>query len=872
MLRKSLHIALIAGILLFWASCTTQKNTFLTRTYHNTTSHFNGYFWGKVAYQEGLQKLEDSHKDDYSEVLPVFVYADDKEAQSIYPEMDRAIKKATTMIENHTITNKQKREIPDAVKYIKYCYLLLAKARVYKNDYLTAIQALDYASKEYKKTTVKYEAIMWEARAYNQIGAVIKSEELVDILKSTKDISKKLYPDVCATIADYYMRTGQNDEVVKWLKKAVATEKTKTVKARYYFILAQLAQKSGDMQNAFKLYSEVLKMHPSYDMEFEATINRALLFMGNDKENQNIKKTLVKMLKQTKNSDNKDQIYYALAQISEKENDTTKAITYLQKSVKASTINQRQKAVSYLALADISFNRTNYVNAKKYYDSTLFSLPKNYKGRDSIVSKRDNLQKLVKCLDIITLEDSVLRLSKMPQNDLDKYIDKIIEKAKEEAAEKKREEEIAAENQNNASLNNGNNPVNSPGNGKWYFYNPAQIQMGESEFIQKWGNRPLEDDWRRSKKISHMQDEATAGGNANDTIKNKKGITAGGTNDSLNNIYNRAYYLKNIPRTDAQIKAANDSLVEAFYNAGSIYKEYLKNDAKASEDFEQLLSRYPDNKYKLTVYYQLYRIYFEMNNTERMNYYKNILLSKYPNTEYAQLIANPEKYRRNLKASKEEMTKLYVATLEFYQAGKYPEVLANCQKADTLYPKNPLTPKFAYLEAVAIGATQGLDAYKKALSRVTILYPGDSVKILAQTTLDYLNKKNIPAKDTGIQYSMETDTLYYWIALIDNKEASKINNFRITLSDLNSHTFSQDKLQMDNLLLNPNQQMILVRQFKTAETAKNYYGYVHANNNVFKLFSPGTYQTFYISGKNFHIMFNHRKAAEYMKFFKDKGL
>lgn len=871
MLRKSLHIAIIAVASLFWAGCSTQKNTFLTRTYHNTTAHYNGYFWGNLAYQEGMQKLIDNHKEDYSDILPVFVYADDKEAQSIYPEMDRAIKKATTMIENHTITDKQKREIPDAVKYIKYCYLLLAKAHMGKNEYLAAIQSLDYASKEYKKTSVKFEAIMWEARAYNEIGAVSKSEELVDILKSTKEIPKKLYPDVCATEADYYMRTGQYDEVAKWLQKAAASEKKKTVRARYYFILAQLKEKSGDMQSAFKLYSNVLKLHPPYDMDFEATIKRALLFMGNDKENQSIKKTLFKMLKQAKNSDNRDQIYYALAEISEKEGDTAKAVTYLQKSVRASTTNMRQKAISYLALANIRFIQTNYVAAKDYYDSTLISLPKNYKGRDSIVDKRDNLEKLVKCLNTINLEDSVLRLSKMSPKELDAFIDKIIEQQKADDEKKRKEEELALENQNN---NINSNPIPGGNTGKWYFYNPAQVQMGMTEFIQKWGNRKLEDDWRRSKKISSMQQEASTGGNNGDTAMMKNGVSSAKASDSLNNKYNRAYYLKNIPKTDAQIKAANDSLIEAFYNAGSIYKEYLKNNGKASADFEELLSRYPDNKYKLIVYYQLYRIYYEEQNTDRMNYYKNLILTKYPNTEYAELISNPEKYKRRVKASKEEMNKLYANTLDAYHAQNYPLVLSNCLQADTLYPKTPLSPKFAFLEAVAMGYTHGLDAYKKALTKVILLYPKDSIRILAQSTLNYLNQKSAsqPVKDTGIQYTMATDSVYFWIAVIDNKEAAKINSLRIVLSDLNSRTFSQYNLQMDNLLLNPNQQMILIRQFKTAESAKNYYGYMNANPNIFKSFAPGTHKTFYISGKNFHIMFNHRKADEYVKFFHDKGL
>jgi len=876
-LRRGSYTGIIAIISLLWAGCTTQKNTFLTRSYHNTTAHFNGYFWGNLSYEEGLQKLNDNHKEDYASILPVFVYADDKEAQTIYPEMDRAIKKATTMIEKHTITNKQKREIPDAVKYIKYCYLLLAKARIYKNEYLTGIEALDYAAKEYRKTGVKFEAIMWEARAYNQIGAVSKSEELIDLLKSSLQTPKNLLAGVYATTADYYMRTGQYNDVQKWLKKAVEAEKKKPVRARYYFILAQLSEEAGGKRTAFDLYSKVLKMHPPYDLEFEANIKRALLFMGDDKENQNIKNLLFKMLKPTRNIDNRDQIYYALAQISAKEHDTAQAITYLKKSVRSSTTNTRQKAISFLAIADIKFQRTEYVAAKKYYDSTLLSLPKNYLGRDSIVQKKQNLERLVKCLDKIALEDSVLRLSKMSPKDLDKYLDKVIEDQKNAETQKKKQDALAAENQAaTAAAGSSASPGSSApaiNNGSWYFYNPSQIQMGTNEFIQKWGNRVLEDNWRRSKKL--MESSQSTSGNeptaATDSVKSKISNTK---KDSLKNKYSKNNYLKNIPKTEGQITAANDSLIEAYYNAGNIYREYLRNNNRAATDFEELLVRYPDNKYKLSVYYQLYRIYSETGNSERMNYFKNILLTKYPNTEYAQLIANPEKYRQNLKANFEEMNRLYSATLESYLASKYLEVMHNCVLADSLYPKNPLTPKFAYLEAAATGYTQGLDAYKNALTKVIILYPTDSIKFLAQSTLDYLNKKHTTqaSTDTTVKYSMDPDSLFYWVAIIDNKEANNMNGLKNTLSNTNSQTYSQDHLSMDNMLINPGQQMILMRQFKTAEAARNYYGFLNNDASLFKLFSPNSYHTFYISAKNFHIMFNHRKADEYEQFFKDKGL
>lgn len=863
-------------IALLWSACSTERNTFVTRTYHNLTCHYNGYFWGNLAFNEGYQKLIQNHQDDFSDLLPVFVYAQDKEAQSIYTEMDRAIKKATAMIENHTITTKQKREIPDAVKYIKYCYILLAKARLYKNEDLSAIEALDYATKEYRRTSIKYLAFMWEARAYNKMAEVSESQELIDLLKSAKDIDKKTYAQVCATIADYCSLTGEYDEMQKWLLKAVASEHKKKVKSRYYYILGQLAAKAGDKQKAFKYYSTVLKMHPPYDLEFEAHISRALIYVGNPKENALIKKELTKMLKPTINIDNRDQIYYALGQIAEKERDTTQGVQYFNKSIRSSTTNTTQKAISYLSLANVYFISTDYPRSKKYYDSTLRTLPKKFKGRDSIVDKRDNLNRLVQCLDMIALDDSLLKLANLSPAELNRVADTLIARERAAKLAKKLKEKEAEE----AEKNEANSPSNSNqamggSNSSWYFYNPGQIQLGLTEFLQKWGNRPLEDDWRRSKKVvSAQQNVATSESQTKNGTNPADGKSAI-KKDSLNDNQNRAYYLKNVPKTEAQKNALNDSLVEAYYNAGSIYKEYLRNYPRAAGEFEGLLQHYPENKYKLVTYYSLYRTYEKTGNTDRMNYYKNLLLTQYPNTEYAMLISNPEKYRENQKASQAEMLNLYSSALQNYQQGNFANVLNDCRKADTLYPKNPYAPKFAYLEAAGIGYSQGLDAYKNALTKVMLLYPRDSVKLLAQATLALLNKKGVapppkPVLDTSIKYTLAKDSMYYFIVLADIKDASKVVKLRVDISEMNDKTYSEDKLKVESLMLDNDHQMVKVGSFTTPVRTKDYYGYASGNATLFKSFDPGSYQTFYISDKNFRIMLQHGKSNEYLQFFNDK--
>ncbi len=284
----------------------------------------------------------------------------------------------------------------------------------------------------------------------------------------------------------------------------------------------------------------------------------------------------------------------------------------------------------------------------------------------------------------------------------------------------------------------------------------------------------------------------------------------------------------------------------------------------------------PKNKYKLIVYYDLYLMYGKTGNQERSDYYKNILLTKYPESEYAMLISNPDKYRQQQEASREEILRIYTMTLKSYDEANYAEVLNDCAQVDSLYPKNPEMPKFAFMEAAAIGHAKGLEAYKNALEKVIVEYPKDTIKYVAQSILDYLNKKKEIAKapisknDTiPVEYSKDADSSYYFIVAIDNKQSGKVNMVRNAITDMNTKIYSQNNFTMEDIFLNTNQQILVIHTVLTGATAKDYYNYVNSDPDLFKSLPADSYQLFYISDKNFHTLFSHGKSDEYVQFFKN---
>jgi len=260
--------------MLFFFSCSTKKNTFTRRVYHNLTAHYNAYFNGKEALNEGRAELIKKNKDDFTKVLPVFELGTKSDAQSVYNFMDRAIEKASIIIQRHSIFIKGKEHI----KWIDDAFMLIGKSYYYKQEYDLALQTFNYVLNKYKDGDTKYEAIIWKARVLTQQGKIEDAEVVLSSIE--KKIEKnnanrkaeKLYP---LAYADVLLKQQKYEQGIEYLQQAMRLNKSKHVRTRLSFILAQAYQRSGNALRANKYYKKVLGMNPIYDMEFATKINLA---------------------------------------------------------------------------------------------------------------------------------------------------------------------------------------------------------------------------------------------------------------------------------------------------------------------------------------------------------------------------------------------------------------------------------------------------------------------------------------------------------------------------------------------------------------------------------------------------------------------
>ncbi len=855
-------------------ACSTKKNTVTRRWYHNLTSHYNVYWNGKEAMIQAEKDLEASIQDNYHMILPMFNYGTEQESKSVTPLLDRSIEKGSKTILKHSMRFGGK----EYVNWIDDAYLLIGKAYFYKQDYFSARRSFSFIMREYEDNPIKYDAMLWLARTYIEMEQYEKSEPLLnlielDMAEAETKIPTDVYKYFPLVYADHYIKQEKYSYATDFLYDGIMTIGKKDIKTRAKFILAQVYQEEGELDLASQLYAEVIRRNPTYDMAFQSKINMARAYEADNGDSKTILKYLNRMLRDDKNIDYQDQIYYALAEVAFKDGQDSLQIKYLALSVARSVNNNYQKSTSSLELADIYFAIPEYSLSQAYYDTAVTFLPLDYPNYTEIRNKADKLSELVTNLQVIELQDSLQMLAFMSEAErfivIDQIIIDLVEEERRAAEQQQLEQSLASFDQGPQGFTPGT-PI---GGAKWYFYNNVAMSGGYSEFVRKWGSRELEDLWRLRDKqiISFAPDEVLdetldSLAQAGDTL----GIKA-------LDAHNREFYLKDIPFSEEALALSDNAIAEALYNLGLIYAEGLNNTPKSIESYEELIERYPEDPNKLRAYYQLYRLNLDINNLERAEYYKNLIVNDYPESDYAKIIQDPD-YFKNQMEQESAVATLYSKTYEAYERGQYFTVIGNADRAIRTYGDSAdLIPKFLYLKALSIGRVDVVDSLAAVLKVIISDYPASDVSPMAQDLLDYIAKER-PDLGTGFasasleepelvspySYDPGTDHLYL---LVVKRAAIKLNAMKVRISDHNKRYFSIRELTINSVLLDDIRYMITVGNFENEEDAMEYFNMISGDVYVFGELGTGNYTETVISMKNYPIFYREKDVDLYEKFF-----
>lgn len=854
-------------------SCSTKRDRWLNRTYHGITAKYNGYFNGEELIKEGWTSLDKKHIDNFSIILQVYRRGTLEDSKTIFPEADKAIKKASVVIRRHSMMIKG----DEKNKYIDDAYQLIGKAHFIKRDYYASLEMFTYVVREYvknhKRDPIYFTANTWLMRAYSELGMFTDAQMAIDRVVNETNVPKKARADFLIAYTDFFLKQNNFERAQKMAAESVPYISNRKKRARMMYINAQLLQKAEKYKEASDVYKALLKLNPPFDMVFNAKINIARCFDVNSGDSKQVRITLQKMLKEDKHLDYLDQIYFTLGELDFKEDKVPEAIINYNKSIRTSTVNTNQKGLSHLAIAEIYFDDTEYKLSAAQYDSAVTFISKEYPEYKQVENKKNSLAELVKHYNTISYNDSILRMSSLSDDQLDKIIDEIMARDKEERlkqAEKAAAAAAAAQATPGASFMPPGGGAGGGGGAVWYFYNPSALSFGFTEFKKLFGDRKLEDNWRRSKKQIVL--EINEEDEDEDKIKEIEPEVKLSPEDSLKLV--RQEYKDRLPANEEAKEACLDSIVEAYYDLGLVYKEKLRNLRKSADTYEELLKKYPDNKYRITALYQLFRIYLAIPNPTEAEKYKNQIITKYPDSEYAKLIANPDFFEQMSKTRKES-DEFYAESFRMYQAGLYQQVVDRCRAAASRFIDSELLPKFAYLKALALGKQRDVEAFRTALQDVVRSYPGDTVRVQAKELLDVLNRAQGIAPDSADVapeleipiFTYNSDTTHYFGIWIKDKKFNT-NNLKISLSDFNSSYFSLLKLQVGTNFVDPINQMIMIREFPNSKKAIEYMETLLSTADVADYINYDKMELLLISAKNFNKVMKEKNIEVYFNWFK----
>ncbi|MDQ1296716.1 MAG: hypothetical protein QG611_695, partial [Bacteroidota bacterium] len=542
------------GLILCTAACSVEKNTGATRFYHGMTAKYNIYFNGYESFKAGLIKIENGYTDDYAEILKVFEFSDKSTPSLCSSDMERAIQKASKLISLKSITAKpemkDKGKSPDLEtnllerkeynEWVDDSYLLIGKARFYKQEYIAAASVFEYCITQANSQEIRLESSIWLARIYNETGKYSEAFRTLSEMNLSAGFSRALKSMYYTTLADHFIKQKKYTEAIDPLSKALDLVSGKRTRYRLTYLLAQLNGFAGNSERAISLYRQVVKMHPPYDVEFNARINIAGVFDINSGNPQSLIRELQKMLKDSKNKEFMDQIYFALGNLSMKEGNEEEALRFFRKSASSPSGNTNQKGRSYRALAEYFFNKPDFLNAAMYYDSTVYFLDQKHPEYQLLKLKSQDLNAVVSQLQIIQKEDSLQKVAAMKESERNALISSIISEIVKAESEGKTSEYSDRYNLGQYYENERRFQGNIEQEGKWYFYNQAALTFGRTEFQRRWGDRKLEDNWRRANRTRAGSSMASEDSEET-TQKNDDTITA------VLDYKKPEFYLRNLP-------------------------------------------------------------------------------------------------------------------------------------------------------------------------------------------------------------------------------------------------------------------------------------------------------------------------------------
>lgn len=822
-------------------SCSRKKDKFINRSFHAMSTKYNVLYNGNLAFESGKNGLIESFKDDYWQILPVermrvseeiFLPGANKNA-----DFERAEEKAVKAIQKHGMNIRGKEKNPQTDE----AYLLLGKARYFDQRFVPALEAFNYILYKHPTSDKINHAKIWREkvniRLENTELAIANLKRLIE----KEDLNDQDISDANAMLAQAYINNKHLDSAIAPIKLAVSFTKNKEIRGRLGIIKGQLYNKLGYKDSANVAFDEIIKLKRKtlWVYYVNAQVAKARNFDFENGDKLAYSEYLTELSEDREYRPYLDKVYNLMAVYHQNVTSDSIATEYYNKSIKSATSDDYLQSLNYRAIAEFEFDATNYKSAGAYFDSTMTKLKPKSKEFRLFKKKRDNLEDVITYEDLAKRNDSILRLLNYTEDERLAYFTKHIANLKTQDSLKKAKE---AEKLLSSVASNG---TQLNGKGKqsrasvFYFYNPTTVAYGKVEFRKIWGDRILEDNWRRSDKgVAITEADSDASKTDSTDVENK-----------IDDIYTTEYYVSQLPTSPKQ----KDSIVGkrnfAYYQLGLIYKQKFKEYDLASKRLEKLVSFNPSERLALPAKYQLYKIYTELESGKKETV-KQDIISNYPTSRYAEILRNPD---ATLSFAEGSPKAVYERLYKQFENQEFEFVAQELEKYITQFDGDQMLPKFELLKAIVLGKMNGFEAYRKQVNYVALNYPnteeGKSAQQMLATAIPVMSNQKLG--DNSLSKS-------YKLVYVFDKKSEAIQQTKEGLEKALKDT-RKEYLKVSLDYYNKEKIFVVVHGFITEEVAINFNSFLEENKKKYK---PG--EVFVTpSSDNYKVIQIHKKLTEF---------
>lgn len=860
---------ILGGLVFFLAACSSQRNTFTNRAFHNLTAHYNAYFLADTKIKEAEYQVLQNYKEDYTQILPVFIPIDSATIQQNKVSLDSARELSSKAIDWHRIS-----------KWVDDSYYLIGKIDYLQARVDDAKNTFRYVNSQSKDKDLRHKALISLLHLYIDQNAVEEANFTIDYLSKERDINSSNTYDLYKTLAYYYEKRGDQNGVIGALDRALNYASDKKERSRIYFILAQRYQREGLDALAFDYFQKSLEGNPPYERAFFATLYaQQVAELNASKDLKKVRNYYEGLYEDPKNRDLRDVVIFESALFEEKQNNIPLTLELLHQAAKEPGSIPRVKGYIYQKLAEIKLDQFKDYRATKYYlDSALTFIPAEDPVAKQLAEKKTSLDTYVFHFERIQKNDSLIQLASLTEEE------QVI----------RAQEFLIGEKQRLADLKKEDSPSKSPsifdnllafgdsGNGStFYFGNSTALQQGAIDFVRTWGNRPLQDNWRRKAAQFQAMDESSpnlAQESDDDSSDDSMGLP---TIESL---------LASIPKSPTQLEQANSELEDSYFELGKVLFFQLKEAQRSGDYLNQLIQKYPKTVKKPEAYYLLYLGQKEQK--ENGNTYVQLLNLEFPESPYTFSVNNPEAGGGNEGSI--ESAKGYEQAYEAYYSGNYSQARALVFATLEKYPLTRNTEKLLLLNAMVTGKQESREQFKFKLEEFiqnakdvelinlakAMLAPLLSSEELASKSSpsavaqeDLAPKKEVVKENVAENlvkespYKATDDQTHIFVVALPPSEVETAKNLLGDLEAFHTQSFGNARLRTGNMDLNAQLSIFIISPFSNAEKAMDYLKTFQEKFTSIGLKEEVKAKSFFISIENFQILNKNKDLDEYLQFF-----